>query len=203
MLLLIDNYDSFTHNLARYFRELGVAVKVVRNDAIDITGIEQLAPEQLVFSPGPCTPDDAGITLEAIKHFSGKIPILGVCLGHQAIGQTLGASVVVAKHIMHGKTSNLLHTNSVLFDGVNQPFQATRYHSLILDKRSLPDCVNVSAWCEEFGVIEPMAIEHKTLPLMGLQFHPESLLTPDGHRILNNFIKISYNWQKRRNYSIN
>ncbi|MDC0603587.1 aminodeoxychorismate/anthranilate synthase component II [Aliiglaciecola sp.] len=203
MLLLIDNYDSFTHNLARYFRELGAEVEVIRNDAIDINGIKQLAPEQLVLSPGPCTPDDAGITLDAINHFTGKVPILGVCLGHQAIGQSLGAKVVVAKHIMHGKTSNMQHTNSALFKDVKQPFQATRYHSLILDKDSIPDCLSVSAWCEDFDVLEPMAIEHKTLPLMGVQFHPESLLTPDGHRILNNFLKISQNWKKTHNYSIN
>ncbi|WJG10002.1 aminodeoxychorismate/anthranilate synthase component II [Aliiglaciecola sp. LCG003] len=197
MLLLIDNYDSFTHNLARYFRELGATVKVVRNDKLSCTEISRLAPQQLVFSPGPCTPNDAGITLEAIDKFAGKIPMLGVCLGHQAIGQVFGAKVEVAENIMHGKTSNVNHSGSALFDNVNNPFEATRYHSLILEKNSIPSEFSMTAWCNgKFGV-EPMAIEHKEMPVMGVQFHPESLLTRSGHQILSNFLYLSNTWVMR------
>jgi anthranilate synthase/aminodeoxychorismate synthase-like glutamine amidotransferase len=197
MLLLIDNYDSFTHNLARYFRELGQTVQVIRNDQITVSEIAKLAPRYLVFSPGPCTPNEAGVTLSAIKAFAGKIPLLGVCLGHQAIGQVFGAKVVVAKHIMHGKTSILRHQGSPLFAGVSQQFRATRYHSLILDASSIANTFTMTAWCDEFGDIEPMAIEHNSLPIMGVQFHPESLLTPDGHQILSNFVNAAEAWYKQ------
>lgn len=194
MLLLIDNYDSFTHNLARYFRELSVEVSVVRNDQIDCKQIADLRPEYLVFSPGPCTPNEAGVTLQAIKTFAGKVPILGVCLGHQAIGQVYGAQVIRAHTIMHGKTSMIRHLSSPLFNNVESPFVATRYHSLLLDWESLPEEFLVTAWCEQNPQKEIMAIEHKTLPIMGVQFHPESLLTRDGHTILSNFLKTATQW---------
>lgn len=188
MLLLIDNYDSFTHNLARYFVELGQEVEVIRNDRIDCEGIKELAPEYLVLSPGPCTPNEAGITLEAIKHFTGRLPIMGVCLGYQAIGQTFGANVVRAKAVKHGKTSEVFHCHSPLFTDVPDPFIATRYHSLVLDELSLPDGFKVTAWSQEEAIREVMAIEHESLPIMGVQFHPESLLTTSGHQILQNFL---------------
>jgi anthranilate synthase/aminodeoxychorismate synthase-like glutamine amidotransferase len=189
MLLLIDNYDSFTHNLARYFVELGQQVKVIRNDQLDCNAIAQLAPEFLVISPGPCTPDQAGISLQAIEQFAGKIPLLGVCLGHQAIGQVFGAKVIRAHNIKHGKTSLIEHNNRRLFYDVPSPFTATRYHSLLLEQQSINTDFEVSAWCQESGLErEVMAIEHKTLALAGVQFHPESLLTEFGHHILANFI---------------
>jgi anthranilate synthase/aminodeoxychorismate synthase-like glutamine amidotransferase len=197
MLLLIDNYDSFTHNLAHYFEELGQEVVVVRNDEIDCAKIRALCPDYLVFSPGPCTPDSSGITLEAIKIFAGIIPILGVCLGHQAIGQVFGANVTKAQQVRHGKTSQIFHSHSTLFKNVSMPFAATRYHSLVIDSISVPDDFIITAWCSyneienvehRIGETEIMAIEHKTLPIFGVQFHPESLLTEFGHRILNNFI---------------
>lgn len=201
MLLLIDNYDSFTHNLARYFEELGQEVKVVRNDEICCAEIRSLHPDYLVFSPGPCTPDSSGVTLEAVKAFAGLIPILGVCLGHQAIGQVFGANVIKAQQIKHGKTSQIYHSDSALFKDVPLPFVATRYHSLVLDKISIPDDFRITAWCSDnddgknnvlfLDTIEQkevMAIEHKSLAIFGVQFHPESLLTEFGHRILNNFL---------------
>jgi anthranilate synthase/aminodeoxychorismate synthase-like glutamine amidotransferase len=199
MLLLIDNFDSFTYNLARYFIELGQDVEVRRNDQICCAQIAALNPKYLVFSPGPCTPNSAGITLAAIKQFSGKIPILGVCLGHQAIGQTFGANVVAAKQIKHGKTSKIYHANSSLFVDIPTPFMATRYHSLVLDPKTIPNEFKVSAWCKsdlsETDLMdensEIMGIEHNTLPLFGVQFHPESLLTEFGHKILNNFLQIT------------
>ena len=201
MLLLIDNYDSFTHNLAHYFEELGQEVIVVRNDEIDCVRIRTFCPDYLVFSPGPCTPDSSGVTLEAIKVFAGLIPILGVCLGHQAIGQVFGAKIVKAQQIRHGKTSQIFHSHSALFKNVPIPFAATRYHSLVIDNMSIPDDFKITAWCSN-GVnvknndlcqnrsnkTEVMAIEHKTLPIYGVQFHPESLLTEFGHLILNNFL---------------
>jgi anthranilate synthase/aminodeoxychorismate synthase-like glutamine amidotransferase len=201
MLLLIDNYDSFTHNLAHYFEELGQKVVVVRNDEIDCVRIRTLCPDYLVFSPGPCTPDSSGVTLEAIEVFAGLIPILGVCLGHQAIGQVFGAKIVKAQQIRHGKTSQIFHSHSTLFKNVPIPFAATRYHSLVVDDMSIPDDFKITAWCSN-GVnvknndlcqnrsnkTEVMAIEHKTLPIYGVQFHPESLLTEFGHLILNNFL---------------
>tara|TARA_B110000879_G_scaffold182799_1_gene241048 strand:- start:431 stop:1060 length:630 start_codon:yes stop_codon:yes gene_type:complete len=201
MLLLIDNYDSFTYNLARYFEELGQEVVVLRNDEINCAEIDYLSPNFLVFSPGPCTPNSSGITIEAIKVFAGVIPMLGVCLGHQAIGQVFGAKVINAKQILHGKTSQIYHSHSSLFKDVSMPFVATRYHSLVLDRVSIPEGFKVTAWCcdnddgkndalSQGGIEnrEVMAIEHNTLPIFGVQFHPESLLTEFGHRILNNFL---------------
>ena len=189
MLLLIDNYDSFTHNLARYFRELGQLVTVIRNDQLKVEQIEALQPDYLVFSPGPCTPNEAGITLAAIERYAGQIPILGVCLGYQAIGQVFGARVLRAGRVMHGKTSTIVHGDSPLFRGVDRSFQATRYHSLVLDRQTIPAEFAVTAWvadAQEQGTV--MAIEHQSLPLCGVQFHPESVMTPAGHQILRNFL---------------
>jgi anthranilate synthase/aminodeoxychorismate synthase-like glutamine amidotransferase len=189
MLLLLDNYDSFTHNLARYFVELGQHVNVVRSDKIDCQAIRALNPERLVISPGPKSPDQAGVSLAAIEMFAGKIPMLGVCLGHQAIGQVFGAKVEQAANIRHGKTSNVMHSGSALFNEVPNPFVATRYHSLLLAHDSIPSEFSVTAWCEEQQTLEIMAIEHQTMPIMGVQFHPESVLTESGHQILSNFIR--------------
>ncbi len=190
MLLLIDNFDSFTHNLARYFIELGANVEVVRNNALTLDDISRLAPSQLVISPGPCTPNEAGISLSAIEHFAGKIPILGVCLGHQAIGQVFGAKVVGAQEIKHGKVSALSHRNSGLFKDLPNPFNVTRYHSLVLDPTSLPSSINVDAWCETAqGTKEIMAISHASYPVWGVQYHPESLLTEHGHSVLEAFLR--------------
>ena len=192
MLLLIDNYDSFTHNLARYFVELGQQVEVVRNDKITCVDIANLAPEFLVLSPGPCTPNEAGVTLDAITKFAGTIPMLGVCLGYQAIGQVFGAKVVRAKNIKHGKTSLLSHQSTALFTNIPDPFVATRYHSLLLQEDSIPAEFQVSAWCQDEGQDrEVMAIEHRSLPIAGVQFHPESLLTEYGRPILANFLRIN------------
>lgn len=194
MLLLIDNFDSFTHNLARYFVELGVDVKVVRNNAITLDEITDLAPSQLVISPGPCTPNEAGVSLSAIEKFAGRIPILGVCLGHQAIGQVFGANVVGAKEIKHGKVSLLKHNNEGLLTGLPSPFNVTRYHSLVLKPQSLPAELNVDAWCNTHcGEREVMAISHKSMPIWGVQYHPESLLTEHGHAVLRRFITLSNN----------
>ncbi len=190
MLLLIDNFDSFTHNLARYFTELGANVEVVRNNALTLDDISRLAPSQLVISPGPCTPNEAGISLSAIEYFAGKIPILGVCLGHQAIGQVFGAKVVGAQEIKHGKVSALSHRNSGLFKDLPNPFNVTRYHSLVLDPTSLPSTINVDAWCETAqGTKEIMAISHASYPVWGVQYHPESLLTEHGHSVLEAFLR--------------
>lgn len=192
MLLLIDNFDSFTHNLARYFTELGVDVKVVRNNALSLDDIARLNPKWLVISPGPCTPNEAGISLAAIAHFAGKIPILGVCLGHQAIGQVFGANVVGAQEIKHGKVSALQHNNLGLFTGLPSPFNITRYHSLVLEPASLPSEIRVDAWCETVcGKREIMAVTHKQFPIWGVQYHPESLLTEYGHAVLEAFLKHS------------
>lgn len=192
MLLLIDNFDSFTHNLARYFLELGVNVKVVRNNAITLDDIAHLAPSQLVISPGPCTPNEAGISLQAIERFAGTIPILGVCLGHQAIGQVFGASVVGAQEIKHGKVSELHHTDTGLLNGLPRAFNVTRYHSLVLKPESLPTCLNADAWCTtNEGEKEIMAISHQNMPIWGVQYHPESLLTEYGHDVLAKFISLS------------
>ena len=189
MLLLIDNYDSFTHNLARYFTELEVDVEVVRNNAIDLATIESLSPTHLVISPGPCTPDQAGISLAAIRHFAGKLPILGVCLGHQAIGQVFGAQVVNAQEIKHGKVSRIQHLNTGLFRELPTTFNVTRYHSLVLEPDSLRDTLAVHAWCTtEQGVREIMSISHKKYPIWGVQYHPESLLTEYGHDVLESFL---------------
>lgn len=193
---MIDNYDSFTHNLSRYFSELNVQVKVVRNDRISCENIEELAPSYIVFSPGPCSPDQAGVTLSCIKKFAGKVPMLGVCLGHQAIGQAFGGKVVRARNIMHGKTSKINHSASPLFNQVPNNFAATRYHSLLLDPDSIPTSFKVTAWCQFKGFQEVMSIEHNSLPIVGVQFHPESLLTSHGQQILANFLAIADTWHK-------
>jgi para-aminobenzoate synthetase component 2 len=190
MLLLIDNYDSFTYNLYQYFCELGAEVLVKRNDELQLADIECLAPRQLVISPGPCTPNEAGISLAAIRHFAGRLPILGVCLGHQALGQAFGANVVRARNVMHGKTSAIRHGGRGVFAGLNNPLTVTRYHSLVLEAATLPDCFEVTAWSERAGVRdEIMGIRHRTLPLEGVQFHPESILSEQGHQLLGNFLK--------------
>ncbi|KXI24040.1 aminodeoxychorismate/anthranilate synthase component II [Photobacterium sanguinicancri] len=190
MLLMIDNYDSFTYNLYQYFSELGAEVKVVRNDDIDIAGIAALAPSHLVISPGPCTPDDAGVSLDAIRHFAGQLPILGVCLGHQSIAQVFGGDVVRARQVMHGKTSPVIHTNRSVFEGLNNPLTVTRYHSLVVKADTLPACFEITAWTERDGEFdEIMGIAHKTLPIEGVQFHPESILTEQGHQLLANFLR--------------
>ncbi len=189
MLLMIDNYDSFTFNLVQYFGELGAEVKVVRNDELDVAGIAALNPDQLVISPGPCTPNEAGVSVAAIKHFAGKIPILGVCLGHQSIGQAFGGKIVHAREIMHGKTSPVYHADTGVFTGLDNPFTATRYHSLVIDKDSLPDCLEITAWTEKDGEMdEIMGVRHRELDVQGVQFHPESILTEHGHDMLRNFL---------------
>jgi anthranilate synthase component II len=192
MLLMIDNYDSFTYNVVQYFGELGADVKVVRNDELTIADIEKLNPEHLVISPGPCTPNEAGISVAAIKHFAGKLPILGICLGHQSIGQAFGGNIIRAKQVMHGKVSKIYHNNVGVFAGLNNPFNATRYHSLVIEQKSIPDCLEITAWTEnENGEIdEIMGVRHKTLAIEGVQFHPESILTEHGHDLLNNFLKM-------------
>ncbi|MFJ5253208.1 aminodeoxychorismate synthase component II [Serratia liquefaciens] len=190
MLLLIDNYDSFTYNLYQYFCELGAEVLVKRNDELQLADIERLAPQRLVISPGPCTPNEAGISLAAIQHFAGKLPMLGVCLGHQALGQAFGAKVVRAREVMHGKTSAIRHLDSGVFRGLNNPLTVTRYHSLVLEAATLPDCFEVTAWSERDGVRdEIMGIRHRQLALEGVQFHPESILSEQGHQLLDNFLK--------------
>jgi len=191
MLLMIDNYDSFTYNLVQYFGELGADVHVHRNDKITIEEIEALNPEKIVISPGPCTPNEAGVSLEVIKHFAGKKPILGVCLGHQSIGQAFGGEIVHAGEIMHGKTSPIYHNDTSVFKGLNNPVVATRYHSLVINKDSIPDCFDITAWTqnEDGSIDEVMGIQHKTLPIEGVQFHPESILTEQGHELLKNFLE--------------
>lgn len=190
MLLMIDNYDSFTYNLVQYFGELDAEVQVYRNDKITIDEIEKLAPEQLVISPGPCTPNEAGVSLDAIRYFAGKIPILGVCLGHQSIGQCFGGKIIHAKAIMHGKTSMIHHDGKGVFNEVRNPFEATRYHSLVIDPASLPDCLQITAWTisDDGELDEIMGVRHKSLSVEGVQFHPESILTQHGHDMLRNFL---------------
>ncbi len=188
MLLMIDNYDSFTYNLVQYFLELGEEVEVIRNDKLSCADIERMAPRQLVISPGPCTPKEAGISVEAIRTFAGKIPILGICLGHQSITEAFGGKVVRAERLMHGKTSPILHDDSGIFQGIPSPFTATRYHSLIAEKASFPDSLRVTAWTEEGEI---MGLEHKQLPVWGMQFHPESILTTEGMQLLKNFLALS------------
>lgn len=190
MLLMIDNYDSFTYNLVQYLGELGTDVAVYRNDQISIDRIESMAPEKIVISPGPCTPNEAGISIETIKRFAGRVPILGVCLGHQSIGQAFGGRIVHARSIMHGKTSMIHHSDVGVFHGLPQPFEATRYHSLVIEKESLPDCLEVTAWTEDPGVgmDEIMGVRHRTMAVEGVQFHPESILTGCGHELLRNFL---------------
>ena len=190
MLLMIDNYDSFTYNLVQYFGELGADVRVFRNDKITIEEIEALQPAHLVISPGPCTPNEAGISIAAIENFAGKMPILGVCLGHQSIGQAFGGKIVHAREIMHGKTSMIKHNDVGVFKGLTNPFEATRYHSLVIDKETLPDCLEVTAWTEtaDGEIDEIMGVRHKELAIEGVQFHPESILTQHGHDMLKNFL---------------
>lgn len=191
MLLLIDNYDSFTYNLSQYFGELGVEVVVRRNDQITIQEIENLNPKYIVISPGPCTPDEAGISVNAIQYFAGKKPILGVCLGHQSIGQAFGGKIVQAEQIMHGKTSKMSHNNAGVFRDLVPIFEATRYHSLVIDKHSIPDCLEITAWVQGDSdeLEEIMGIKHKEYAIEGMQFHPESILTTVGHKLLNNFLE--------------
>jgi anthranilate synthase component 2 len=190
-LVMIDNYDSFTYNLVQYFGELGADVTVVRNDEVSIADIEALQPDKLVISPGPCTPREAGISVEAILHFAGKLPILGVCLGHQSIGFAFGGDIIHAKQIMHGKTSLVYHHNIGVFKGLSNPFTATRYHSLVIAQNTLPECLEVTAWTEdeEIGIDEIMGVRHKTMDIEGVQFHPESILTEHGHDMLRNFLE--------------
>lgn len=190
MLLMIDNYDSFTYNVVQYLGELGAEVQVRRNDDIDLAEIEQLDPQKIVISPGPCTPDKAGISLAVIEHFKGQVPILGICLGHQSIGQSFGGKIVRAGHVMHGKTSPVYHRNQGVFQNLSMPFTATRYHSLVIDKNSLPDCLEITAWTEnnDGSMEEIMGVRHKEFDIEGVQFHPESILTQHGHELLNNFL---------------
>jgi anthranilate synthase component 2 len=186
MLLMIDNYDSFTYNLVQYFAELGTDVLVYRNDEINVAQIEKLNPQYLVVSPGPCTPNEAGISVAAIKHFAGKIPLLGVCLGHQSIGQAFGGCIIHAKTLMHGKTSLINHHSNSVFTGLSTPFTATRYHSLVIERETLPDCLEITAWTDDGEI---MGVRHKTLAVHGVQFHPESILTEHGHDMLRNFLE--------------
>ncbi len=190
MLLMIDNYDSFTYNLVQYFGQLGEDVAVYRNDQITLEEIERLSPERIVISPGPCSPNEAGISVSAIRHFAGKIPLLGVCLGHQAIGAAFGGNVVRSSFLMHGKTSPIFHDGKGLFKGLPNPFEATRYHSLIVERSSLPECLEVTAWVENEEI---MGLAHRELPIWGIQFHPESILTVGGMDLLRNFLEMSRN----------
>ncbi|PZP21588.1 MULTISPECIES: aminodeoxychorismate/anthranilate synthase component II [Pseudomonas] len=191
MLLMIDNYDSFTFNVVQYLGELGAEVKVVRNDELTLAEIEALNPERIVISPGPCTPTEAGVSLEVIRHFAGKLPILGVCLGHQGIGQAFGGDVVRARQVMHGKTSPVYHEHQGVFAGLNDPLTVTRYHSLVVKLETLPECLEVTAWTrlDDGSVDEIMGLRHKTLNVEGVQFHPESILSEQGHELFANFLK--------------
>ncbi|SDE54504.1 para-aminobenzoate synthetase component 2 [Paenibacillus sp. UNCCL117] len=186
MILVIDNYDSFTYNLVQYLGELGQEIVVRRNDEIDLAGIEELAPDHILISPGPCTPNEAGISLSLIDRFKGEIPILGVCLGHQSIGQIFGGEVIRAERLMHGKTSDIFHDGKTVFQGLPSPFTATRYHSLIVKRETLPDCLEISA---ETAEGEIMGLRHKEYPIEGVQFHPESIITDHGHQMLRNFLQ--------------
>jgi anthranilate synthase component 2 len=193
-LLMIDNYDSFTYNLVQYFGELGEDVRVYRNDEITLGEIEALKPARLCFSPGPCDPPRAGITLAAVRHFAGKLPILGVCLGHQAIGEAFGGRVVRARRVMHGKTSMIHHAGTGMFRGLPNPFEATRYHSLAIERASAPACLEVTAWTDDGEI---MGVRHRELPVEGVQFHPESILTQHGHKLLANFLGIPFDEPER------
>ncbi len=185
MLLMIDNYDSFTYNLVQYLGELGEDVVVKRNDEISVSEIEKMAPQRIVISPGPCTPSEAGVSVATIEKFAGKIPLLGVCLGHQSIGQAFGGKIVHAKTLMHGKTSQVTHNNTGVFAGLPSPYRATRYHSLVIERESCPDCLEITAWTDDGEI---MGVRHKTLPIEGVQFHPESIMTEHGHALLKNFL---------------
>ena len=193
MLLMIDNYDSFTYNVVQYLAELGADVQVYRNDDITVADIEAMKPERLVISPGPCTPNEAGISMAAIEHFAGKLPILGICLGHQAIGQVFGGDVIRAGQVMHGKMSPVFHNDGGVFRGLSNPLQATRYHSLVLDQTTLPDCLEVTAWTRQpnGSIEEIMGVRHRTLAIEGVQFHPESIMTEQGHELLRNFLQLT------------
>ncbi|MDO8961959.1 MAG: aminodeoxychorismate/anthranilate synthase component II [Methylophilus sp.] len=186
MLLMIDNYDSFTYNLVQYFGELGQDVQVYRNDEIDLATVAKLKPRHIVISPGPCTPNEAGISVPLIHEFAGKIPLLGVCLGHQSIGQAFGGKIIKAKTLMHGKTSLIHHENVGVFRNLPNPYTATRYHSLVIERETIPDCLEITAWTEDDEI---MGVRHKTLAVEGVQFHPESILTEHGHALLDNFLK--------------
>lgn len=186
MLLMIDNYDSFTYNLVQYFGELGQDVHVHRNDEITLEQIRAMQPEKIVISPGPCTPNEAGISVPLIHEFAGKIPLLGVCLGHQSIGQAFGGKIIKAKTLMHGKTSLIHHTSKGVFKDLPNPYTATRYHSLVIERETIPDCLEITAWTDDGEI---MGVKHKTLAVEGVQFHPESILTEHGHDLLNNFLK--------------
>jgi anthranilate synthase component II len=190
MILMIDNYDSFTYNLVQYLGELGAEVDVRRNDAVTVDEVAALKPERIMISPGPCTPNEAGISMEVIRRFAGEMPILGVCLGHQAIGQVFGGKVVHAREIMHGKTSLIHHSGKGVFRGLENPFEATRYHSLVIERATCPDCLEITAWTEtpDGGIDEIMGVRHKDLAVEGVQFHPESILTRHGHDLLRNFL---------------
>ncbi|HQV81338.1 MAG TPA: aminodeoxychorismate/anthranilate synthase component II [Agitococcus sp.] len=190
MLLMIDNYDSFTYNIVQYLGELGQDVRVYRNDEITIEQIKELNPQHIVISPGPCSPNEAGVSMAVIEHFAGKIPVLGVCLGHQSIGQVFGGNVIRARQVMHGKTSPIYHNNSGVFSSLNNPLIATRYHSLVIDKNTLPDCLEITAWTQldDGSMDEIMGVRHKALAVEGVQFHPESILTEQGHALLKNFL---------------
>lgn len=192
MLLMIDNYDSFTYNIVQYFGELDQEVKVVRNDQVTLEDIERWQPKYLVIGPGPCSPSEAGISIPAINHFAGKIPLLGVCLGHQSIGQAFGGNIIRAKTVMHGRLSDMYHSNKGIFSNLHSPFSATRYHSLVIDQQTLPDCLEVTCWTNEAdgSMEEIMGVKHKTLPVEGVQFHPESILSQHGHQIFKNFLDI-------------
>ena len=194
VLLMIDNYDSFTYNVVQYLGELGADVQVYRNDAITLKEIESLTPEHIVISPGPCTPNEAGISTSVISHFAGKIPILGICLGHQSIGQVFGGKIVRAGKVMHGKLSAIHHKGKGVFGSLSNPFTATRYHSLVIEAASLPDCLEVTAWTEdEAGKVEEiMGVRHKELAIEGVQFHPESILSENGHQLLQNFLEANH-----------
>ena len=191
MILMIDNYDSFTYNLVQYLGELGAEVETVRNDAVSVGDIAGMAPEGIVISPGPCTPNEAGICLEVVEKLASTVPMLGVCLGHQCIGQAFGGKVVRAKRIMHGKTSMISHSGAGVFDDVPDPFEATRYHSLVLENASFPECLELTAWTEFEGEREIMGLRHRELPVQGVQFHPESILTQHGHDLLRNFLAVT------------
>ncbi|MFT6407341.1 MAG: anthranilate synthase component 2 [Arenicella sp.] len=186
MLVMIDNYDSFTYNLVQYLGELGEEVRTFRNDEISLQDIEAMRPDRIMLSPGPCTPDQAGISLSVIEHFKGQVPLMGVCLGHQSIGQAFGGDIVHAKSIMHGKTSSIRHTNQGVFKDIPNPFTVTRYHSLVIDRKTLPACLEVTAWTDDDEI---MGVRHRELAIEGVQFHPESILTEHGHALLKNFLE--------------
>ncbi len=190
MIVMIDNYDSFTYNIVQYFGELGQEISVYRNDKISIDELKKMKPDKIIISPGPCTPNEAGISVNVIKKFHKSLPILGICLGHQSIGQAFGGKIVSSTRIMHGKTSPIVHNGTKIYDSISSPFEATRYHSLVIEKSSLPSCLNITSWTEEDNDIEIMGVEHIDYPTFGLQFHPESILTSSGHQLLKNFLEI-------------